>query len=390
MPIAPRRRWLALIAAVAVLPASGFAEGGASPYRDLSGAGSGFLGAGREIPDPDTLASIRIGVTGPARTPAGRELLAGVQLAIDEANAAGGYHGVPFEIYFRPNDGPWGVVASQVVRLAAEDDVWVIIGALDGERAHAAELVVAKLWVPVITPAGDHTIDYANVPWVFRCMADDLSQVEALLDLALDRGWRRLVLISEIWRDAEQAAGRFRRRAAERGLELVLHHRYESYRPLQALQRLVALDIDAAVVWGRPFCALPVLRRLRDLGLDQPLLLPSLLAVPEVAQLELLGQVMAVAPYDLGSSRPDLEAFRRRWTDGGNEKPSHVGVLAYDMTRFALAAMDRAGLNRVRLREELASGGFDGLTGPFRFNSLGGRLQDPVAVTVRDGRWVSP
>lgn len=390
MPIAPRRRWLALIAAVVVLPASGFAAGAAEPYRDLSGAGSEFLGVGREEPDPDTLSSVRIGVTGPAKAVAGQELLAGVQLAIDEANAAGGYRGVPFEIVFRPNDGPWGVVASQVVRLAAEDDVWVIIGALDGERAHAAELVVAKLWVPVITPAGDHTIDYANVPWVFRCMPDDLSQVEALLDLAADRGWQRLVLISEIWRDAEQAAGRFRRRAAERGLDLVLHHRYDSYRPDQALQRLTELDIDAAVVWGRPFSALPVLRRLRALGMGQPFLLPSLLAVPDVAQMESLGPALAVAPYDLASEEPNLAAFRRRWCDRTGAEPSFIAAMAYDMARLALAAISRTGLNRPRLRDELAGGGFDGLTGPFRFNSLGGRLQDPVPMTVRDGRWVRP
>jgi len=390
MSIAPWRRWLALIAAVVVLPVSHFAQGTTEPYRYLSGAGSEFLGAGREDPDPDTLSAVRIGVTGPAKTRPGQELLAGVQLAVDEANAAGGYRGVPFHIVFRPNDGPWGVVASQVVRLAAEDDVWLIIGALDGERAHAAELVVAKLWVPVITPAGDHTIDYANVPWVFRCVPDDLSQVEALLDLAADRGWQRLVLVSEIWRDAEQAARRFRRRAAERGLDLLLHHRFETYRPDHALERLVGLDIDAAVVWGRPFSALPVLRRLRALGVTGPLLLPSLLAVPEVAQLESVGHVLAVAPYDLASEEPALAAFRRRWSDRTGAEPSFVGVLAYDMTRLALTAMFRAGLNRARLRDELAGGDFDGLTGSFRFNSLGGRLQEPVPMTVRRGQWVVP
>lgn len=390
MRSARRWPWPALLAIVALLPICDLAADGASPYRDLSSAGSGFLGAGREIADPDTLTTVRIGVTGPARSAGGRELLAGVQLAIDEANAAGGYGGLPYEVVFRPDDGPWGVVASQVVRLAAEDGVWLIIGALDGGRAHAAELVAAKLWVPVITPAGDHTIDYANVPWVFRAMPDDLSQVEALLDLAAEAGWQRLVLISETWRDAEQAAERFTRGAADRGLDLVLHHRYDSYQPEDGLQRLTELEVDAAVVWGRPFSALAVMDRLRALGMNQPLLLPSLLAVPAVAQLESLGHALAVAPYGLDSDSPGLVAFRRRWADRGYEAPSHVGVLAYDMARFALNAMGRAGLNRARLRDELARGDFDGLTGPFTFNSLGGRLQRPVPVTARQGLWATP
>ena len=384
------RRWLALAAAVVTLPVAGIADGLTEPYRDLSVAGSGFLGAGRDVPDPDTLASVRIGVTGPARSQSGRELLAAVQLAVDEANAAGGYRGLPFEVVFRPNDGPWGVVASQVVRLAAEDEVWVIVGALDGERAHAAELVVAKLWVPVITPVGDHTVDYANVPWVFRGMPDDLSQVEALLDLATQRQWRRLILISESWRDAEQGARRFQRRATGRGLELVRHHRYKTHRPEVSLERLAGIEADALVLWGRPASALPVMRRLRELGVDLPLLLPSLLTVPEVAACAELGEALAAAPYNLSSSRHDLAEFRHAWLARRGVQPSYVAVLAYDMTRLALDALGRSGLNRARLRDHLASGHFDGLTGPFRFSSLGGRLQSPVPMMVRRGQWVAP
>ena len=348
------------------------------------------MGAGRDAPDPDTLASVRIGVTGPARTQAGRELLSAVQLAVDEANAAGGYRGLPFEVVFRPNDGPWGVVARQVVHLAADDDVWVIVGALDGERAHAAELVVAKLWVPVMTPVGDHTVDYANVPWVFRGLPDDLSQVEALLDLAGLREWHRLVLVSEIWRDAEQAARRLQRRVAARGLELVFHHRYETYRPGADLERFAGIEADALVLWGRPDSALPVIRRLRGLGVDLPMLLPSLLTVPEVADCAELGEALAAAPYDLGASRHDLVAFRRTWLERCGFEPSYVAALAYDMTRLALDALGRSGLNRARLRDQLAAGGFDGLTGPFTFSSLGGRLQEPVPMTVRRGQWVMP
>lgn len=395
VPNARRRRWLALIAAVAVLttaglPAVGLARGAEEPYRDLSTAGSGFLGAGREEPDPEHLTSVRIGVTGPADTPAGRELLAGVQTAVDEANAAGGYGGLPFEVVFRPDDGPWGVVARQVVNLAAEDEVWLIIGALDGERAHAVELVVAKLWVPVLTPAGDHTIDYANVPWVFRALPDDLSQVEALLDLAVERNWQRLVVISEIWRDAEQAATRFERRAAERGLTVVRRHRYETHHPKRGLDRLSGLDVDAAVVWGRPGSARIVLGHWRSLGQDAPFLLPSLLALPEVAGLEALNPAFAAAPYDLASPEPGLVAFRRQWTASFGMEPTYIAVLGYDMARFSLASLTRAGLNRARLRDELARGDFEGLSGPFHFNTLGGRTMVPVVMTARRGRWERP
>ena len=96
-------------------------------YRDLSREGAGFYGPGREQEAPDTLSVVRIGLTGPEKSRAGRHLRRGVALALEEANAAGGYRGLPYQVVFRPDDGPWGAVAQQAVHLAYQDQVWAII-----------------------------------------------------------------------------------------------------------------------------------------------------------------------------------------------------------------------------------------------------------------------
>jgi ABC-type branched-subunit amino acid transport system substrate-binding protein len=380
-PLPPLWRWvLPLLLWVGAAPAE--------PYRDLSTAGSQFLGPTRELPEPDHLEAIRIGVTGPSVGRPGGELLAGVQLAVDEANAGGGYRGLPYEVVFRPDDGPWGVVARQVVRLASEDEVWVIIGSLDGERAHAAELVAAKLWVPVIATASDYTIDYANVPWVFRILPDDLSQVTTLLDAAGAREWRRLGVVAEDWRDARQGARLFERRARQRGMEVVVHSRYDTYRPREGLDELAETDVDALCVWGRPGSAVDLIPALRRTGATWPLLLPTSLAVREIASLELLGDAVVAAPYDLSCQSAPLAAFRDRWRDHTGEDPGYMAPLAYDAACQAIAAIQRAGLNRARIRDELMAGTFVGLTGPFPYSSLGGRQRQPVPMGVADAGWV--
>ena len=174
------------------------------PYYDFAKAGAGFYGAGREAPDPDDLDAVRIGVLGPEKDPEGSELRTAVQLALEEANRQGGYRRrVPYEMAFRADDGFWGVVASRVVDLAYEDKVWTIIGGLDGQRTHIAELIVAKAWVPVVSPwTSDTSVDYANVPWVFRCAPADSSQVDALVAYAKARGFKSLVALTEIEREA--------------------------------------------------------------------------------------------------------------------------------------------------------------------------------------------
>ncbi len=351
----------------------------AEPYRDLSIAGAAFYGPGRDTVAPDTLSALRLGLLGPAQSKAGLALQLGVQVAVAEANAAGGCGGLPLAVVFRPDDGPWGVVASQVVRLAQEDQVWAIIGGLDGEHAHAAELVAAKLWVPVLSPgAGDRTIDYANVPWMFRCLPDDRAQADSLARLCVRQGWRRLGVATEANRDGRMAAERLLEAARACSLVLALQVEYAPADPEAAAGRLAGCGAQALIIWGRPATALPLLARLRQEGCALPALGPALLALPEVAQDQTLGPLIVAAPADL--SLPTLPAL--------GEDPSYIALYAYDTAQLVVAALRRSGLNRARLRDELAARSYTGLTGPFSFNSLGGRREGPILMTARQGRWV--
>jgi len=351
----------------------------AEPYRDLTAAGAGFHGPGREHEAPDTLGAVRLGLLGPAQGEAGRQLQLGVRVAVAEANAGGGQEGLPYEVVFRPDDGPWGVVARQVVGLAQEDQVWAIIGGLDGERAHAAELVAAKLWVPVLSPtAGDRTIDYANVPWMFRCLPDDRSQADSLAALCAGKGWRRIGIATEANRDGRIAAERLLEAARACSLNLALQIEYPAADPEAAALRLGRAGAQALVVWGRPETALPLLRRLRRQGCHLPVLAPALLALPEVAQDASLGELIAAAPADLSLPTPPSLG----------ERPSYVALCAYDTAHLLIAALRRSGLNRARLRDELATASFAGLTGDLSFNGLGGRRQGPVLMHATQGRWV--
>ena len=61
-----------------------------------------FTGAGRENPEPKGLKEVRLGVLAPLEgnvlVPQGTQLLQGATLAMEEANARGGYKGIPFKI----------------------------------------------------------------------------------------------------------------------------------------------------------------------------------------------------------------------------------------------------------------------------------------------------
>jgi branched-chain amino acid transport system substrate-binding protein len=366
------------------------ARGQTPPYRTLSEAGAGFFGQGREALAPDSVDTVRIGLTGPERTPQGRHLRCGVALAIEEANARGGYRGLKaYEIVFRPDDGPWGTAAKQVVRLTYEDEVWAILGSLDGGHAHLAELIAAKAWIPVVTPcASDRTIDYANVPWMFRCTPDDGQQAVALVRYVRDQGFKRTIALTAGERESRRGWERLQDAARGERHRFALHVEFDPHDPIAVLPRLVNAAGDSFIIWGDPEGVVPLIRALRGLGIDAPVLGPSLLATPELADgARGLGEIVVVAPFNLGRDSRELREFNRRYVQLTGVPPSPVALYAYDATRMVQAAIEKAGLNRARIRDELARMSFTGLVGEIRFDDLGGNPAQPTLVAPRSGEW---
>ena len=356
-----------------------------SPYSDFSDDGVDFYGHGREVNEPKNLKAICIGLIGPDKTPEGKQLQHGVALAVEEANAKGTRRNIPYKIIFRPDDGPWGIAAKQVVRLSYEDKVWVILGTLEGRKAHLAELISAKAWVPVITPCAiDRSIDYANVPWVFRCMPDDSRQAHALLRHARACGYKRLVVLTEGQREAHTGFLRIKDASKQQRYPIAMQMEYIPHNPTAILPRLRNIAMDALLIWGNPQSVLPLLCELRKTNINVPVLLPSLLATPEIIQKgKTVGNITVAAPFDLSRNDAQILAFRKKYQQRTKTLPSPIAFFAYDATRMAITAIERAGLNRVRIRDELARMSFEGITGKIHFDSLGGNPAEPVLMTIK-------
>jgi branched-chain amino acid transport system substrate-binding protein len=359
------------------------------PYFDLSKAGAGFYGPGGEVPDPVGLTSVRIGVLGPEKAAEGLQMRTGVRMALEEMNRRGGYKGIPYEMVFRPDDGPWGMAAKQVVDFAYEDRVWTIIGGLDGQRTHLAELVVSKAWVPVVTPtASDMSIDYANVPWVFRCAPADSSEADLLLGFVQKQGHKHVVALTEAQRDGYTGFLRLQEVAGRRNIQLDAHWQFPSGSPEEVVPRLLGIDSDALIIWGSPGPSLTLLRAIRAAGIKTPVLGPSSLASAEIpADSSWIGELVVAAPYDLSRQDPERLEFSARFKDLVGLPPTPIAFLSYDATLLVTKTIATAGLNRMRIRDELARISYDGIVGKTQFNSLRGNIREPVILTFRNGQW---
>ena len=93
--------------------------GAGEPYSRFFVTAPTFRGPGRDSSEVDGLETVKIGVLLPFAgldRELGLRFRAGVDLAIAEANATGGYRGLPFEALHRDEAEAWGAAANAAGR----------------------------------------------------------------------------------------------------------------------------------------------------------------------------------------------------------------------------------------------------------------------------------
>jgi ABC-type branched-subunit amino acid transport system substrate-binding protein len=255
----------------------------------------------------------------------------GLALALEEANAAGGYRGKPFRLVSRWSDSPWRGGASAVVKLAYEDRVFAIFGGIDGATTHLAEQVVAKALLPLIDPASwDETVNHASVPWMFSCAPGGGAIARWMVSRI---GTAPFTLVAGTDHDSRYLAGEIVKAGGGRVARRV--------------------DVSAGV---------------RELGekLEGPVMLVAGAAETRALAKGMPGGTRVVAG-PAGRSRLcrelGLEAAALHVRDNGltgrlekrfSEAADDFSLLAYDAGVLAVQAVREAGMNRALIRDRLA------------------------------------
>ncbi len=157
-----------------------------------------YTGPGRAKPEPEHVDTVKLGFIGPIMStvsvatggksheePMGIKMLQGARLAIQEANDRGGYlkRGIRFELVVKNDNGLWGASGNEIVDMAYDDEVWAILGTIDGANSHIAIRVALKAEIVMLNSGDtDPTFIETNIPWVFRSIGDDRQMGYLLVD----------------------------------------------------------------------------------------------------------------------------------------------------------------------------------------------------------------
>jgi branched-chain amino acid transport system substrate-binding protein len=353
----------------------------AAPYYEHYNNLIEYNGAARDVPDPDLndLSEIRIGFLGPLYAHPdqvlGNRMLHGAQLAIDEANATGGYCGKPFKLMLHNDSAIWGASSNEVVKMVYDEKVWAMFGSISSDTTHIALRMSLKAETPIVNSAStDPTIPETIIPWFFTDLQDDRVQGYTLArHIYTELGLKRVAILRINDRYGRFGVLKFRDASRRLGHPVVIEQKFmpgdtDFRRQLGVIQDSRA---DAIVIWTDIGPAAAILQQMQELGMKQRVFGSHRTIGSELVRLAgpAAEGFEVVFPYDPTQRNQKWLDFNRRFEARYQENPDHFASLAYDAMQILLQSICRAGLNRGRIRDALTGvEKYDGVTGEMVFD----------------------
>lgn len=358
-----------------------------------------YNGGARDLPvvKPQDIDEVRIGFLGPIENHPDQRLgllmLHGAMLAIEEANARGGYGGKPFKLMLHNDAAVWGASSNEIVKMAYDDKVWALLGSISGDTTHIALRVTLKTEVPIVNSAStDPTIPETIIPWYLTTLQDDRVQGYTLARrIYTDLGLERIALLRINDRYGRFGVLKFKDASRRLGHPVMIEQKYfqgdtDFHRQLRIINES---DADGIVIWGDSGPAGTILKEMREMGMKQRVfgsfrvlgddLLPSAGEAAEGLEI--------VYPFDPTRDDPSWLAFKQRFAKRFDRQPEAFASHAYDAMNILLDAICRAGLNRGLIRDALAGlENYKGVTGAMVFDPNSKNIVPMYLGTVHNGK----
>jgi branched-chain amino acid transport system substrate-binding protein len=369
-----------------------------------------YTGPGRAIPEPEDVKTVKIGFLGPIyptvsvatggkshEETLGKRMLQGAELAIEHANAGGGYlkRKIPFELVVKNDNGLWGSSGEEIINLSYVDNVWAILGSIDGANTHIAIRVGLKIEIPMMSSGDtDPTFIETNIPWVMRCIGDDRQQSYLLADYL----YRKLDLRNVGIVRASNRYGRFgireirdTSRRVQRPIATEMAYRVGDEDFSLQLSRLDEAQVDSVVHWGNAEDGARFLNQMRARGMKQPFFACDRCASDDFVKIAGPNAEGVVCAYPWNPDRqdPKLLAFREAYRQKYNEDPETYAAHAYDGVNMLIWGIQVAGLNRAKIRDVLAyrTQPWPGVTGDIPLSSCMDDAGEVFLTKYEGGQW---
>jgi branched-chain amino acid transport system substrate-binding protein len=303
----------------------------------------------------------------------------GISLAVEEINQKnGGLLGRPVKLLVEPGHNDFETAKPVIRQIAKNPRVSLVLGHRADEVVLPASVVYEQshlLFFPPFTTSNE--LRSRGSVFTFGLLPDNIHMAEHISAMAESLGYKNITVLHAHADKYREFSLLFEQAAINRGLNIALSQslsgQNENYRLF--ISDLKKKSFDAVFVAAKDNTAARLVRQMREMGLNQPILGSADLRSDEFkTSVGIAGNHTIVpTPYNVLSSDPMNQRFVKAYRDKFGQPPNAEAAQGYDSVMLFANKAERAQstvpvalATSVRFSQPWA-----GVTGPFHFDKHG-------------------
>lgn len=328
-----------------------------------------------------------------------------VKMMVKKINDNGGINGHPIELVMEDSESDEIKALLKAKKLIQEDKVLAIIGPSTSgttmsivpyAQANSIPLISSAASIKIVDPVKDRK-------WIFKTPQSDTVVAGKIFDYLKTKGLKKVAFMNMNNAYGESGRIEFTKGAEANGITVIAQEKFEATdKDMTAqLTRIKGLNPDAVIVWAIPPSASTVTKNYSQLGIKAPLIHSH--GVGNQTFIDLAGPAANGVIFPIGKllvaeGLPETDPQKQVLTDyindykaAYNAAPNAFGGYAYDGLMILVKAIEKAGADSAKIRDELEKmDNFVGVSGIFSMSTTdhcGLNQEDLVLVEVKDGKW---
>ncbi|TSI04544.1 ABC transporter substrate-binding protein [Lysinibacillus sp. BW-2-10] len=331
------------------------------------------------------------------------------KMLVEAKNAEGGINGQQIEFITYDDKSDQNQAILSMKKALTQDEATIVIGGTISGNALAMLPLAEQYETPYISLAASKQV-YVDEngkarKWVFKMPQDDKLAVERILQYLKEKNLTKVAWLNVANSYGTGGHDEFKKYAPEYGIEAVIEDEFEATvkdaKPL--LTRVKKENPDAIIVWGTVQESAVVIKNIRELALEMPILASHGIATEQFIEVAgdaandvILPTGKLLIANSLEDSNPQkavLLDYIKQYTDKYNKSASTFGSYAADGFNIAVKAIEAKGTDRAGIRDYIENelGEYIGITGVFNItpdNHMGLSPDSFEMVRIQAGEWV--
>ncbi len=338
--------------------------------------------------------TIRVGVYGDLTgqtSSFGQSTRNGIELAVEEINAAGGVNGKKISLIVEDDQGRPEQAKTVVSKLINQDKVHAVLGEVASTNSLAAAPVAQEAKIPMITPSSTNPKVTEVGDYISRVCFIDPFQGSVMAKFAANTlKAKTAAILGDVNSDYSKGLTQFFEEEFNRlGGRVVAKEAYTQTDPdfKGQLTKIRNLNPDVIYIPGYYGQVGIIAKQARELGMNMPLLGGDGWDSPEIWKLggDALKNTYISNHYSAENPAPEIQNFVKAYRAKFNVVPDSLAALAYDAAKVLADALKRAGgTDPAKLRDAINSTkDFKGVTGSISLDA-GRNAVKPAVVLELD------